>query len=261
MSVDTQVVGRLPANAACAVVVACCRRLAARVTVSPWQCGRQVARLVDDNKQGPSRWLINCDTAALTSLETFDSNHHRTTSAPATGLYRLDTAVLIASVARTSSLQARSPARRARPTSLRPVPLVRTIRGVRTPLLKNSGPQRRLYSYSTVNAHAKIYIIKKFAADDTPVRVLLRGTDPRYLSNQLCHVVDFGRQLRDFSTSALHDSSLSVTGHSLYCWTTALEQPTWRRLVCLVTNNISAKNEITFIVLPGHYSVLVLSPW
>ena len=122
MSVDTQVVGRLPANAACAVVVACCRRLAARVTVSPWQCGRQVARLVDDNKQGPSRWLINCDTAALTSLETFDSNHHRTTSAPATGLYRLDTAVLIASVARTSSLQARSPARRARPTSLRPVP-------------------------------------------------------------------------------------------------------------------------------------------
>jgi len=37
--------------------------------------------------------------------------------------------------------------------------------------------------------------------------------------------VDFGRQLPDFSTSALHDLSLSVTAHSLLR-TTVLEQPT-----------------------------------
>jgi len=48
----------------------------------------------------------------------------------------------------------------------------------------------------------------------------------------------------------------------LYCWTTALEQPTWRRPVCLVTDHISAKTEIAFIyaVMPWHYSVLVPSP-
>jgi len=42
----------------------------------------------------------------------------------------------------------------------------------------------------------------------------------------------------------------------LYCWTTALKQPNWRRLVCLFTGNTSAKTERTFTTGPPNGPVL-----
>jgi len=88
------------------------------------------------------------------------------------------------------------------------------------------------------------------------------------MSHLLCHVAlnlpsrsRLRSSLSDFLPSALHDSSLSATAHSL------LLKSTWRRSVCLVTDYtvyISSKTGHIYFdnhTMPGYYSVELSPQW